>query len=69
MLRDLTSKMMSRYRSRDWTGALAVIEQGRAADSDRKLSGLFELYIERIQAFQSNPPPNDWDGVYALQTK
>jgi adenylate cyclase len=68
-LHGLTSKMMSRYRSRDWTGALAVIEQGRAADSDRKLSGLFELYIERIQAFQSNPPPDDWDGVYALQTK
>jgi adenylate cyclase len=60
---------MSHYRSRDWPVALAAIEQGRAADSDRKLSGLFELYVDRIQAFQSSPPPDDWDGVYALQTK
>jgi adenylate cyclase len=68
-LRDLTIKMMSRYRSRDWSGALAAIEQGRSADSESKLAGLFELYVERIQAFQSSPPPDDWDGVYALQTK
>jgi adenylate cyclase len=68
-LRDLTIKMMSRYRSRDWPGALVAIEQGRAADSDRKLSGLFEIYVDRIQAFQASPPPDDWDGVYALQTK
>lgn len=68
-LRDLTIKMMSRYRSRDWPGALTAIEQGRAADNESKLAGLFELYVERIQAFQSNPPPDNWDGVYALQTK
>ncbi len=68
-LRDLTIKMMSHYRSRDWSAALVAIEQGRAADNECKLSSLFELYVERIQAFRSNPPPNDWDGVYALQTK
>lgn len=68
-MRDLSIKMMSRYRSRDWPGALTAIEQLRAADSENKLGGLFELYIERIQAFQLSPPPQDWDGVYALQTK
>jgi adenylate cyclase len=68
-MRDLSIKMMSRYRSRDWPGALTAIEQLRAADSEHKLSGLFELYVERIQTFQLSPPPKDWDGVYALQTK
>jgi adenylate cyclase len=68
-LRDMTIKMMSRYRSRDWPGALAAIEQGRAADNESALAGLYELYVERIQAFQSSPPPDNWDGVYALQTK
>ena len=68
-LRDLTIKMMSRYRSCDWTGALEAIEQGRAADNESKLSGLFELYIDRITTFQTSPPPDNWDGVYALQTK
>jgi adenylate cyclase len=68
-VRDLTIKMMSRYRSRDWPGALVAIEQLRAADSERKFDGLFDLYLERIQAFQLSPPPDGWDGVFALQTK
>jgi adenylate cyclase len=68
-MRDLAIKMMSRYRSRDWAGALTAIDQLRDADNEHKLDGLFELYVERIQAFQISPPPEDWDGVYALQTK
>jgi adenylate cyclase len=68
-MRDLSIKMMSRYRSRDWPGALTAIDQLRDADGEHKLAGLSELYIERIQAFQLSPPPDDWDGVYALQTK
>jgi adenylate cyclase len=33
------------------------------------LNGLLELYCERVRAFRENPPPDDWDGVFALQTK
>jgi adenylate cyclase len=68
-LRDLNIKMLSRYRSRDWNGTLEAIEQSRAAEGGQKLNTLFELYLERVQAFRENPPPDDWDGVYALQTK
>jgi adenylate cyclase len=68
-LRDLTSQMMARYRAQDWAGALSAIEQGHAAEGGDKLKGLFELYLERIQAFRESPPPDDWDGVYALKTK
>ena len=68
-LRDLNLKMLSRYRSRDWAAALAAIEQGQAADNDGKLTALFDLYIDRIRAFRESPPPDDWDGAFALQTK
>ena len=68
-LRNLSIKMLSCYRSRDWLAALAAIEQGRITDKDRRLNTLFNLYVDRIRAFRENPPPDDWDGVFALQTK
>ena len=68
-LRDLNTKMLSCYRSRDWPAALAAIEEGRIADEDRSLNTLFNLYVDRIDAFRESPPPQDWDGVYALKTK
>ncbi|MGH9807230.1 MAG: adenylate/guanylate cyclase domain-containing protein, partial [Terriglobia bacterium] len=68
-MRELNSKMLSCYRSRDWSAALAAIEEGRTADEEHRLNTLFGLYLERIQEFQVNPPPDDWDGVYALKTK
>jgi adenylate cyclase len=67
--RDLNMRMLSRYRSRDWTTALAVIEEGRAADEEGRFKTLYKIYSERIHAFQQNPPPEDWDGAYALESK
>jgi adenylate cyclase len=67
--RELNMKMLSRYRSRDWEAALAVIEEGRAADEEHRFKTLYEVYAERIRKFQIAPPPEDWDGAYALETK
>jgi adenylate cyclase len=68
-LRDLSTRMLSSYRRRDWSAALAAIEEGRASDKYGKLHTLFDLYFERVSAFREDPPPDDWDGVYALKTK
>ena len=62
-------KMLTRYRGRDWAAALGAIEEGRAADSEGRFTTLYEVYAERIRAFQITPPPDDWDGAYALDTK
>ena len=67
--RELNMNMLSRYRSRDWTGALAAIEQGLAADEENRFKTLYNIYSERIRTFQVTPPPDDWDGAYALETK
>jgi adenylate cyclase len=68
-LRNLTIEMLACYRSRDWDGALAAIERGRKTDEAQTLKYLYALYEARILAFQKDPPPEDWDGAYALLTK
>ena len=68
-LRNLTIEMLACYRGRDWEGALAAIERGRRSDDARSLELLYELYEARIRNFQNNPPPEDWNGAFALLTK
>jgi adenylate cyclase len=68
-LRNLTIEMLACYRSRDWEGALAAIARGRRTDEAHALELLFNLYETRIRGFQQDPPPEDWNGAYALLTK
>jgi adenylate cyclase len=68
-LRNLTIEMLACYRSRDWEGALAAIERGRITDDGRSLESLYNLYAARIHSLQQNPPPEGWNGAYALLTK
>jgi adenylate cyclase len=68
-LRNLTIEMLACYRSRDWDGALAAIERGRKTDEARSLELLYNLYEARIRGYLENPPPEDWNGAFALLTK
>ncbi|CAN5411884.1 adenylate/guanylate cyclase domain-containing protein [soil metagenome] len=68
-MRNLSIEMLACYRSRDWDGALAAIAKGRVADEARSFAAFYDLYSERIEAFQKTPPPDDWNGVFALTTK
>ena len=49
--RELNMKMLSCYRSRDWTATLDIIEQGRAADEEQRFTTLYKVYAERVRAF------------------
>ena len=68
-MRNLMIEMLNHYRSRNWGDALASIARGRASDEAGTLSMLYDIYSERIREFQINPPPEDWDGAFALTTK
>jgi adenylate cyclase len=68
-LRNLSIEMLACYRGRDWEGALAAIERGRRTDDAHSLELLYELYEARIRNFQKDPPPEDWNGAFALLTK
>lgn len=68
-LRNLTIEMLACYRNRDWQGALMTIERGRHTDDAGSLELLYNLYEARIRDYQQNPPPDDWNGAFALLTK
>ena len=68
-LRNLTIEMLACYRSRDWQGALATIDRGRKSDDGRTLKLLYDLYEARLLNYQKNPPPDAWNGAFALLTK
>ena len=68
-LRNLTIEMLACYRARDWNGALAAIERGRRTDEANSLELLYRLYEARIRDYIENPPPEDWNGAFALLTK
>jgi adenylate cyclase len=61
--------MLACYRGRDWEGALTAIERGRKTDEAHSLELLYGLYEARIRDYQKNPPPEDWNGAFALLTK
>ncbi len=62
-------EMLAAYRSRDWDEALTAIGRGRRSDEAHELSKLYDLYEARIRNYQKSPPPDDWNGAYALMTK
>jgi adenylate cyclase len=62
-------EMLARYRQRDFAGAAESVAHCRKVDGGFGLDGLFDLYAERIHAFEQNPPPADWNGVAILETK
>jgi adenylate cyclase len=68
-LRELNTRALAHYRGRDWTAALSAIAEGRTVDMDGRLATWFDLYSERVTAFQASAPPDDWNGVYVLHTK
>ena len=68
-LRNITIEMLGCYRSRDWQGALDAIERGRRSEDADTLAKLFGLYEARIKDFQLDPPPEVWNGAFALLTK
>jgi adenylate cyclase len=61
--------MRACYRNRDGDGALLAIGRGRKSVDGHALQYLYDLYEARITGYQKNPPPEDWNGAFALLTK
>lgn len=68
-MRDQVSQMLEKYRKRDWNGALELLHLVRHAPNRFGLDEVCNLYLARIQTFQETAPPDDWNGVYAFETK
>jgi adenylate cyclase len=66
---DIHGEVLMHYRQRQWELAISAIGRSRAADPKHRFDVLRALYLKRIREFQNNPPPADWDGVVALDSK
>ena len=57
---------LSLYRQMRWNEAIKAFEHIlKLAPNDTPA----QLYIQRCQAYQAEPPPETWDGVYIMTTK
>jgi adenylate cyclase len=61
-----SDKALNAYFNQEFDAAYKMFEDLHAAHPHVKL---YKLYIERITEFKNNPPPQDWDGVYAHASK
>jgi adenylate cyclase len=68
-LRDLNASMLTIYRRQQWDEAESLIDRCRKLANGFGVSGLYDMYVERIAAYRAAPPPADWTGVYEAESK
>jgi adenylate cyclase len=56
---------LAAYRAQNWMLAVERFKKLAEEYKDEASS----VFLNRIAMFKSNPPPEDWDGVFALKTK
>jgi adenylate cyclase len=54
------------YRNRDWDKAISLFEKVKRIIPEDKPA---KIYLERCNFFKQQPPPPDWDGVFAMREK
>ncbi|MGN6750254.1 MAG: CHASE2 domain-containing protein [Xanthobacteraceae bacterium] len=68
-LRDVNAQMLGRFRNQRWDEAVELIARCRKFANGFELSGLYDMYEERIELYRADPPGPDWEGVYEAETK
>jgi adenylate cyclase len=61
--------MLAVYRSQHWDEAESLIDRCRKLANGFGVSGLYDMYVERIAAYRAAPPAADWTGVYEAESK
>ena len=75
-LKETHNRILTTYRSQDWTGTVEAMNEARAKIQTMNGLGLvheldrfYDLYVERMEVFKTEPPPADWDGVFVATSK
>jgi len=68
-LREVNAQMLGRFRNQRWDEAVELIARCRKFANGFDLSGLYDMYEERIDLYRARPPGPDWAGVYEAETK
>ena len=61
--------MIIAYRGQQWDTARTLVAECRPLAEPYKIPGLYDLYDERLDQFELEPPPADWDGVFVATSK
>jgi adenylate cyclase len=57
---------LAAYRNMQWDEAIERFNHVLSLDSEDVPA---QIYIQRCQTYQEDPPPENWDGVYTMKTK
>ncbi len=70
-LAEKNAAMIDAYRGQRWSEARKLAEECRELDDflDKPLDVLYDMYDERIDAYEAEPPSADWDGVFVATSK
>ncbi len=68
-LRELNAGMLKLYRRQQWDEAISQIDRCRKLANGFGVDGLYDMYVERIEAYRADPPPPDWSGAYEAESK
>ncbi len=63
------SEMLDAYRGQRWREARAKLDACRGLMDGFNLGGFYDIYQERLEEYEANPPGADWDGVYVATSK
>jgi adenylate cyclase len=66
---DLNAQLLAIYRKQQWDEAKTLIARCRELANGFGVDGLYEMYLDRIEVYQADPPPADWNGVYEAESK
>jgi len=70
-LADKNGAMIEAYRGQRWREARVLVAECRELDDflPLPLDVLYDLYDERIDVYEADPPGPDWDGVFVATSK
>ncbi|MES2298427.1 MAG: GAF domain-containing protein [Pseudomonadota bacterium] len=57
---------LAKYRHQEWEAARKLFKEVLALNPDDKAAS---MYLERCDHLEKNPPPQDWDGTWVMESK
>ena len=66
--RELHDLMLSHYRKKEWDQAEKLCKD-LIDDFDGQMNNYYEMWIDRIDEMRHRDLPDDWDGIYKLESK
>ena len=63
------AEMLDAYREQKWELAREKVAKARTQSEEMKLDELYSMYIKRIDWYEANPLPLNWDGVFVANSK